>query len=435
MTVIDMDVKKRRKKKKASIQKYTVQKNSPGAGPAGGQKLSLVRPAGREPEETGLEKDKDTVKGKKAAAGTGRGRRTGNTAKLKERGTGRPEAVTEAERTEKAPKPPEENRRKELGNRRPERERTEEKNGRRSRRKKKKKKQPAGAGAGRGAAATGAHRRRAGKKKEEEYISGPFSFIHKERRQALLMDEPRLRWGKRRRGGIIALSILGCVLLAAAGTFFFILQHYHINKVYVEGNTHYTNEEIKQFVTGRRFGDNSLYLSYVYKQEDNQNIPFIEKMDVKVLSPDSIKITVYEKAVAGYVSYLDHYMYFDKDGIIVESVDEPTGKAPQVIGLDFDHVLLHEKLPVADDTIFAQILEVTQLMEKYEVQADKIYFNDNSEMTLYFGMARVALGKMTGIDEKIMKLKALLPELEGRRGVLQMENYTEETKLITFQQD
>lgn len=45
----------------------------------------------------------------------------------------------------------------------------------------------------------------------------------------------------------------------------------------------------------------------------------MDVMNVSILAPDTIKITVYEKALAGYVKYLDTYMYFDKDGYVVES--------------------------------------------------------------------------------------------------------------------
>ena len=89
--------------------------------------------------------------------------------------------------------------------------------------------------------------------------------------------------------------------------------------------------------------------------------PFIEKMSVDILAPDSIKITVYEKAVAGYIEYLGKYMYFDKDGIIVETSDVKTAGIPQVTGLQFDYVVLHERLPIENDTSFQSILDITQL--------------------------------------------------------------------------
>ena len=48
-------------------------------------------------------------------------------------------------------------------------------------------------------------------------------------------------------------------------------------------------------------------------------MPRADVMDVKVPAPDTIKIIVYEKALTGYVRFMDTYMYFDKDGYVVES--------------------------------------------------------------------------------------------------------------------
>jgi cell division protein FtsQ len=161
----------------------------------------------------------------------------------------------------------------------------------------------------------------------------------------------------------------------------------------------------------------------------------VEKMSVDCVSPDTVKIIVYEKSVAGYVEYLGKYMYFDKDGIVVESAEEPTEGIPQVTGLNFDYVVLYEKLPVANDEIFQDILDITQLLTKYEISADKIYFDQDEEMTLYFEDIRVRLGDSSNIDDKIISLKAILPQLEGQKGVLRMENYDESVKSITFNKD
>ena len=55
---------------------------------------------------------------------------------------------------------------------------------------------------------------------------------------------------------------------------------------------------------------------------------------------------VFEKSVVGYVSYMSSYMYFDKDGIIVESSVEQLPGVPWITGLDFGHIILHQPLPV-----------------------------------------------------------------------------------------
>ena len=92
-------------------------------------------------------------------------------------------------------------------------------------------------------------------------------------------------------------------------------------------------------------------------------------------------------------------------------------------------------MPVEDDKIFKQILEVSQLLEKYGISVDKIYFDSDYNLTLYFDKARVKLGSFDQIDEKIIRLKTILPELKGKKGVLRMENYTADTSITTFEYD
>jgi len=76
---------------------------------------------------------------------------------------------------------------------------------------------------------------------------------------------------------------------------------FRVQNVSVEGNVHYTSEEIEAMVLTDRLSYNSLYLSLKYRNKEIRDIPFIETMSVRVDSPDSITIRVYEKSVAGYV--------------------------------------------------------------------------------------------------------------------------------------
>ena len=57
------------------------------------------------------------------------------------------------------------------------------------------------------------------------------------------------------------------------------------------------------------FGDNSFICpSGNTRIRRSKGIPFIDTMDVIIVSNDTIKISVYE-ALAGYVEYLGRYMY------------------------------------------------------------------------------------------------------------------------------
>lgn len=244
----------------------------------------------------------------------------------------------------------------------------------------------------------------------------------------------KLKFWENKKLRIIGIAVLlSVVLLLVAG--YYVLTNYKVNTIYVEGNIHYTNEEIIEMVMSGSLGNNSLYLALKYKDRGVENIPFVEKMDVTILSPDSIRISVYEKPLAGYVEYLGRYMYFDKDGTVVESSNIKTAGVPQVTGLDFQYVVLNEPLPVEHEEIFQKILNITQLLSKYELITDKIFFDYDYKLTLYFGDVKVLLGKGDTLEGKIMRLQYILPELEGKKGTLQMESYDEDSKNIPFHQE
>lgn len=226
------------------------------------------------------------------------------------------------------------------------------------------------------------------------------------------------------------------LLLVAAGGIYYVYNTYTVETVYVEGNVHYTEDEIKAFVMEGPLGNNSLYLSMKYKNKGVRDVPFVDVMDVSILSPNTIKITVYEKALAGYVRYLDSYMYFDKDGCVVESSGVKTVGVPQITGLTFDYMILGEPLPVENKDIFGTILNLTKYLNKYDLISDKIYFHPGGEITVYFDEVKVALGKEDAhLEDKIMLLPTFLVELTGKSGTLQMEKYEDTGGRFTFKPD
>lgn len=241
----------------------------------------------------------------------------------------------------------------------------------------------------------------------------------------------------KKRVPVILIVFLALCVLAAAAYFGYnyLLEHYRVVNVYVDGNIHYTDDEIKALVMDGKYGDNSLYLSKKYKNKEIQDVPFIQTINVSIEDKESVRITVYEKALAGYVEYLGRYIYFDKDGIVVEASTVKTSGVPQVVGLDFDYVVLHEKLPAKDQNLFLKVLNITKLMTKYGVDAQKMYFSDFGEITLYKDDIAIKLGKDENLDVKVMNLPSILSSLEGKKGTLRMENYDESTKRVSFENE
>ena len=103
--------------------------------------------------------------------------------------------------------------------------------------------------------------------------------------------------GKGRRG--IALAVAAALFGVFLIALFFVATRYQVKNITVEGNLHYSDEEITGMVLKDRLSYNSLYLSLRYRNREITDIPFIQTMSVRVLSPDTIQIMVYEKSVAG----------------------------------------------------------------------------------------------------------------------------------------
>ena len=81
-------------------------------------------------------------------------------------------------------------------------------------------------------------------------------------------------------------------------------------------------------------------------RDRHKTIPFVEDYKIVFRSPVNVEIITYEKSVVGYVSYMNSLMYFDKDGIIVESTNEKLEGIPMITGLRFGHIVLHKPLQV-----------------------------------------------------------------------------------------
>lgn len=236
---------------------------------------------------------------------------------------------------------------------------------------------------------------------------------------------------KSKKGWIIAGILL--VLLFTGGVV--VLTQFNIETIQVTGNVHYTDDEIIQMVVGDGYGKNTLVLFLKYKLQPMEEIPFIEKIDVEYISNHVITITVYEKALAGCVQFMNEYMYFDKDGIVLESSSEKMSDIPCITGIRFDTMVMYEPLPIEDKDFFRTVLSLTQLLQKYDLQIDDIRFTSQNEIILYYKDIRILLGDGSNIEEQISELGNILQSIEGKSGTLYMKDYTIEKGDVIFREN
>lgn len=230
----------------------------------------------------------------------------------------------------------------------------------------------------------------------------------------------------KKRTGLLAAVIIGLLLVI-------IVLSVKITDITVTGNKRYTDEQMIQLLFPDNVSRNTGICYLRDRLREHQTIPFVEDYKIVFQGLNKVEIIVYEKSVVGYVSYMSSYMYFDKDGIIVESANRKLPGIPWITGLKFGHIVLYQKLPVESQAIFEEILNLTQILSIFEMEVDKIQYNSFGEATLYMGDIEVILGGNESLNGKIAELNDMLPQLEGLSGTLHLETFDENNSGAGFQ--
>lgn len=233
---------------------------------------------------------------------------------------------------------------------------------------------------------------------------------------------------KHRKGtGVLALLALGVLLWF---WFFFKVQD-----VEVAGSTHYSKEQIKEIVLTGPLAENSVLAPLLCSRENTGEISFIDAVEVSYINPNEVLITVKEKQSIGCVRYLDCYVYFDREGIAIESSVNRNEEILYFEGMEPNYVCLNQPLSVGSDQFLDAAVNLSQMIQAGSRHPDNIRFDEKSMLTLTYGEIQVKLGKNQYLDDKMARMEAILPQIEGQRGVLHLENITSERKTITFESD
>lgn len=243
-----------------------------------------------------------------------------------------------------------------------------------------------------------------------------------------------------RRAGIGRLwrFIIGFLLIIAVFTsvFLYLKKEFSLEVITVNGCSYYTEDEIKEKVVKGVFHGNTLWV-YLLNRIREPSIPFVEKVDIEMINHHELLLSVYEKSMIACIPYMNEYLYFDKDGIIIENSQRKMDYVPVIEGIQFSSMNLHEKLSVEDEDIFDTILNLSQLLKQYKIKTKSVYFNYKSEVILYSGDIKVLLGGGTRFDEKIAELSNVLKKAKNRklRGTLDMRGFEAGQSEIIFKEE
>lgn len=226
---------------------------------------------------------------------------------------------------------------------------------------------------------------------------------------------------------------IGLAVLLLAGCLFFFL-YFKVEYVEVMDSSHYSENELKEMILGGPAAGNSV-LAPIFCSTDNVgDIPFIEGFRVKQMNRNTIVISVKEKQPVGCIPYLDSYVYFDRNGVFIESSRERAEKIPYFDGIHVDNVIMNEKLPIKGKTILNTAVALSIIFQKNDMLPDHIAFDESNQISMIYGDITVQLGSDKGLEDKMAKAFAILPMITGKKGILHLESDTDSAK-PTFEEE
>ena len=226
------------------------------------------------------------------------------------------------------------------------------------------------------------------------------------------------------------ITFLIALLLIGGGVFY--LSTFKLKEIEVVGCDMADADQVKKDYEARLKMGNTLEMMVRSKFDNECNVPFVAKTGVEYVDKNKVRIQVYEKSVAGCIQYMENYIYFDKDGIVLETSPERFENVPYIKGLKVKSWEYGEELPLEDKKKFNLILNITQLIYKYGLVIDGIQFTQEDEIILHYNNIEVLLGDGSNLAVQMMNLGSILEGIDGKKGVLYMKEFSEDNSTASF---
>ena len=228
----------------------------------------------------------------------------------------------------------------------------------------------------------------------------------------------------------IMAGVIGVGILVALIVFF---SYYKVDSVEVRGTDHYTDEEVKSMVLRGPLASNSVLAPLVYSTTNTDDIAYVDGFKVTQLNRNTICISVKEKKTVGCIRYLDSYVYFDRNGIFVEGSQNRDVTVPYFDGIQVNSIVMDEKLDIKGDTVLNTAVALSTIFQKNDMIPDHIQFDNSYSISLIYGDITVNLGKDEDLEEKMNRVNAILPKIQGKKGILHMESVSTDSN--TFEEE
>ena len=211
------------------------------------------------------------------------------------------------------------------------------------------------------------------------------------------------------------LLVLAALSISAA----LVLMLFNFKKAVITGNTKYSQKQIESFITQGRLGENTFVMALKYHNRTVKGIPFVDRIDVDILNPSTVRVNITEKPLDGYVVRGDDKIYFSKEGV-VQTISGRTDENVTVVnGIELVNPQTDAQVQAKNQSGMDNVLTLLSAMERYDLKADSIDVDRLGSITVTFGGVRLTVGK-TGYDMKMYKVHQIFPFFKGKSGCISM---------------
>lgn len=209
---------------------------------------------------------------------------------------------------------------------------------------------------------------------------------------------------------------------------------FRLEEIQFDECDYYTKEELLEYFKQEQWDNNTILFYTKIHYRNEIEIPFIQKIDIKYVNKNTVKIELYEKSIVGCVEYMNEYIYFDKDGKVLEISKDRVEEIPLFYGLNFSEMKLYDYIAISDMDMFTRMKDISQLIQRYELPIDKVLFDTYQNVTLYTNDIKVLLGNRTTYDEQIAEFSSIYPKIAELKGELDLKNFTPGQEQIIFRE-
>ncbi len=217
--------------------------------------------------------------------------------------------------------------------------------------------------------------------------------------------------------------------LVIVAVIFIMSVFFRVSDIQVEGNSHYTDEEIIRAIDIEE-GDNLFFfdrfaaLSRVFAK-----LPYIDEVSVERSLPNKVIITVSESQALAYIVLGEEKWTIDHSCKVLGKAndDELEGLIP-IDGISPGTLMIGEPLQTSDgdESVVSYIAEVLYQIEERDLdeQVGRVDFSDPRRVSFTYGEKyTVILGDSSKVEYKFgMLLSAMSQLLEGDVGVIDVSD-------------